>query len=62
VERGAVRIDQLDLASGKVATIGSVRDFVFHGALSPDGKRLVLSRGGVISDVVLVTMKHGADE
>jgi Tol biopolymer transport system component len=62
VERGAVRVDQLDLASGKVATFGSVRDFVFHGALSPDGKRLVLSRGGVISDVVLVTMKHGADE
>lgn len=58
VDRGAMRIDQLDIASGKVTTLGAVPDIVFNGAVSPDGKRVALSRGLILSDVLLLTMKR----
>jgi serine/threonine protein kinase/Tol biopolymer transport system component len=57
VGRGTVQIDRADLASGKVEVVGSVPDFAFNGSLSADGKRIVLSRGGVVSDVLLLTLK-----
>lgn len=56
VGRGTVQVVRADLESRKVETLGSVSDFVFNGALSPDGKELVLSRGGVLSDVLLLTL------
>ena len=58
VGRGTVQIHRADLESGKVEAVASVPDFVFNGSLSPDGKRVVLSRGGVLSDVLLLTMKR----
>ena len=53
-----MQIHRADLESGKVEAVASVSDFVFNGSLSPDGKRVVLSRGGVLSDVLLLTMKR----
>jgi hypothetical protein len=58
IEKGTMRLDQFDLASGNVLTLGSVPDVVFNAAVSPDGKRLVFSRGGVLSDVLLLTMRN----
>ena len=58
IVRGGVRLDRLDLASGQVAPFGLVPDLVFNGAVSRDGKRLVLARGGILSDVLLLTMRR----
>ena len=58
VEKGTMRLEQFDLASGKVVTLGSVPDAILNAALSPDGKRLALSRGGVLSDVLLLGMRR----
>lgn len=60
VGRGTVQIHRADLESGKVEPVASVPDFVFNGALSHDGKRVVMSRGGVLSDVLLLTLTRGA--
>ena len=47
---------QFDLESGVTETHGSLPDMVFNGALSPDGSRLALARGGIVSDVLLLSM------
>jgi Tol biopolymer transport system component/predicted Ser/Thr protein kinase len=56
VAQGAVQLMQFDLESGVTETHGSLPDMVFNGALSPDGSRLALARGGIVSDVLLLSM------
>jgi Tol biopolymer transport system component len=55
-QRGSVRLDRYDLATGQTRTIGTLPDHVFRGALSPDGSRIALARGEIVSDVLLLTM------
>ncbi len=54
---GGVQVNRYDIASDEVTTIGSLPGFVFEGDLSRDGTRVALSRGEVLSDVLLLTMK-----
>jgi Tol biopolymer transport system component len=56
VAQGAVHLVQFDLESGATETRGSLPDMVFGGALSADGSRLALARGGIVSDVLLLSM------
>jgi TolB protein len=58
IEKGTMRLDRFDLTSEKIVTLGSVPDVIFNAAVSPDGKRLALSRGGVLSDVLLLGMRQ----
>lgn len=62
IDRGVMRLGILDLASDKATAVGAVPDIVFNGAISPDGKRLVLSRGVILSDVLLLTMRREGEE
>lgn len=62
VDRGVVRLVVLDLETAKLTAIGAVPDIVFNVAYSPDGSRLVLARGGIISDVLLMTMRREGEE
>jgi Tol biopolymer transport system component len=57
-QRGSVRLDHYDLATGETSTIGTLPDHVFRGALSPDGTRIALARGEIVSDVLLLTMRR----
>ena len=61
-EKGTVRLNRYDLDTGTTRTFGSVKGAVFGGAASRDGERLVLSRGEVLSDVVLLTLRKASDE
>ena len=58
--KGGVGIARYDLASDTPAAIGALPGLAFQGSLSPDGKRLALSRGEILSDVLLLTMKTGS--
>jgi Tol biopolymer transport system component len=62
IDRGVMRLVVLDLASEQLTAVGAVPDIIFNGAISPDGKRLVLSRGGILSDVLLLTMGRQGEE
>ena len=57
-EKGAVRLVLYDLATGKTSPLGMFPDHVFRGALSPDGTRVALARGEIVSDVLLLTMRR----
>jgi serine/threonine protein kinase len=57
LQRGGVRIEQYDLTSDTSTTIGLLPGMVFQGGLSRDGKRVALSRGDIVSDVLVLTMK-----
>jgi Tol biopolymer transport system component len=57
-QKGSLRLDHYDLATGKTSTIGMLPDHVFRGALSPDGTRIALARGEIVSDVLVLTMRR----
>jgi Tol biopolymer transport system component len=57
-QRGAIRLDHYDLVTGKTSPVGTLPDHVFRGALSPDGTRIALARGEIVSDVLLLTMRR----
>ena len=56
IANGAVHLSRFDLESGTIESVGSLADMVFNGALSADGSRLALARGGIVSDVLLLSM------
>jgi hypothetical protein len=55
-QRGSVRVDRYELATGKISTIGVLPGMGFNGALSKDGSRVVFAGGDIVSDVLLLTM------
>ena len=55
-QRGSVRVDRYELATGKISTIGVLPGLGFNGALSKDGKRVAFAGGDIVSDVLLLTM------
>jgi eukaryotic-like serine/threonine-protein kinase len=57
LERTGFRIERYDLASGTTSTLNRLSGVVFRGATSPDGKYVALSRGNILSDVLLLGMK-----
>jgi eukaryotic-like serine/threonine-protein kinase len=57
LQRGGVRIERYDLVSNTSTPLGALPGVLFAGGLSPDGKRLALSRGDILSDVLLLTLK-----
>jgi eukaryotic-like serine/threonine-protein kinase len=56
-QAGGVQLNRYDIATDSITSVGTLPGFVFEGAMSPDGKRLALSRGEVLSDVLLLTMR-----
>jgi eukaryotic-like serine/threonine-protein kinase len=56
VVQGAVQLVEYNLESGATQLRGSLPDMVFSGAISTDGSRLALARGGIVSDVLLLSM------
>ena len=57
LQRGGMRVERYDLAANTSTPIGALAGVVFKGAVSPDGKRVALSRGDIVSDVLLLTLK-----
>jgi Tol biopolymer transport system component len=57
LQRGGVRVERYDLVSDTSTPLGALPGVVFQGAVSPDGKRVALSRGDILSDVLLLTLK-----
>jgi hypothetical protein len=57
LQRGGMRIERYDLASGTVTPVGALPGVLFKGAVSRDGKQVALSRGDILSDVLLLTLK-----
>ena len=58
LQRGGVRIDRYDLLTEATTTMGAVPGMIFRGSPSNDGKYVALSRGEVVSDVLLLAMKR----
>lgn len=61
IDRGVMRMMVQDLASDKLTAVGAAPGVIFNAAISPDGTRVVLSRGGIVSDVLLLTMRRDVE-